>query len=252
MRNPLDLSGRRILVTGASSGIGRAAAQLLAGLNAEIILIGRSAERLEQTRASLSNGLAHRAIAFDLSACDEIPGWLKQLTAETGPLYGVVHAAGVQLTMALRSTTETTIDSLMRTNVYSALMLTRAFAQRGCHQSGGSIVLLSSVMGFVSKPAISLYSASKAALVGLTKSLALELAPAIRINCVSPAFVDTGMTEAIRDRMLPEQFEALRQSHPLGLGTGEDVAHAVAFLLADTGRWITGTNLIVDGGYSAQ
>ena len=114
------------------------------------------------------------------------------------------------------------------------------------------MVFVSSIAGLVGKPAISLYSASKAALSGLSKSLALELAPdRIRVNCVAPAFVETAMLNQLREMLLPEQFQALELAHPLGFGAPRDVAHAAAFLLADTGRWITGTTLVVDGGHSA-
>ena len=100
---------------------------------------------------------------------------------------------------------------------------------------------------------MSVYGASKAALIGLSKSLAVEFAPQrIRVNCVAPACVQTEMLEQMREVFSPQQFAALEHAHPLGFGTARDVANAVAFLIANTGRWITGSTLLVDGGYSAQ
>lgn len=141
----------------------------------------------------------------------------------------------------------------MRVNVVAASALAKGFRQRGVFVEGGSIVLLSSVMGLVGQPGQSLYSATKGALVAMTRSLALELArEQIRVNCVAPAVVMTGMSEQLKQNVSPEQFAQITAMHPLGLGRGEDVASAVAFLLADTARWITGTTLVVDGGYTAH
>jgi NAD(P)-dependent dehydrogenase (short-subunit alcohol dehydrogenase family) len=249
---PLDLSGSTVLVTGASSGIGREIAVLLSSLNATIVLTGRDQGRLEQTFSTLS-GSGHRIEVFDLAAIDRIPEWFREFTANTGPLHGLVHAAGKQMTSPIRGLTSQALDDLMRTNLYSAVMLVRGFCQKKCSTAGSSIVFLSSVMGIVGKPAISVYGASKAALMGLTRSLALELArDRIRVNCVAPAFVQTEMLDQLRDTLPPEQFEAIENAHPLGFGTVRDVANAVAFLVAGTGRWITGSTLVVDGGYSIQ
>lgn len=250
--NPLDLSGSNVLVTGASSGIGRETAILLSSLNARVILAGRNRERLHETFTRMM-GEGHRMEVFDLAALDQIPNWVKTLAAETGPLNGIVHAAGKQATLPVRLLTPQSIDDLMRTNVHSAFMLVRALCQKGCRTAASSVVLVSSVMGYTGKPGISVYGATKAALVGLTRSLALELArDRIRINCVAPGFVQSEMLRGLREILTPEQFSAIEDAHPLGLGEPRDVAHAVAFLLADTGRWITGSTLFVDGGYSAQ
>ena len=251
--NPLDLTGATILVTGASSGIGRDVAVLLSSLNARVVIAGRNQERLNQTLASLQ-GDGHRAESFDLAHSEDIPKWLQSITAETGPLHGLVHAAGKQSAIPIRFANEKRIDDLIRPNLYSAILLARGFSHKNCHSpAGGSIVFLSSVTAFAGRPAISVYGATKAALVGLAKSLAIELAPErIRVNCVAPGFVQTEMLDELRTLLTDEQMQALEQAHPLGFGTPRDVAHAVAFLLADTGRWITGSTIVLDGGYSAQ
>ena len=251
--HPLDLAGRAILVVGASGGIGREIAMLLSELGARLIVSGRNEERLSETLGLLS-GTGHRIEIADLAESERIPQWIKSITSVSGPLNGIVHAAGKQVTLPVRMTTPTNIDDVFRTNLYSAVMLAQGFCQKNCYtQEGGSIVFISSIMGFVGKAGISLYSASKAALSGLCRSLALELAPVrVRVNCVAPAFVETEMLKHLQDLLLPEQFEALKQEHPLGFGNPRDVAGAAAFLLADTGRWITGTTMVVDGGYSAQ
>jgi NAD(P)-dependent dehydrogenase (short-subunit alcohol dehydrogenase family) len=253
MTNPMDLRGRNVLVSGASSGIGRATAILLSELGACVVLVGRDSDRLQQTLSAMQPG-GHRVEPFDLSRSEEIPKWMQSIAAETGPLHGLVHAAGKQAAMPIRFATESRVDELMRTNLYSAIMLARGYSHKSCRPAdGGSIVFLSSVMAFLGKPAISVYGATKAALVGLTKSLAVELAPErVRVNCLAPGFVETEMFDQARAVMTDEQVTALQQAHPLGFGTARDVANAAAFLIADTGRWITGSTLVLDGGYSAQ
>jgi NAD(P)-dependent dehydrogenase (short-subunit alcohol dehydrogenase family) len=252
MINPMELENRIILVTGASSGIGRETAILLSQLGARLILVGRNAVQLEKTLALLE-GTAHQVHAFDLSALDDIPRWMKEIIGESGPLHGLVHSAGMQFTRPLRITTVETMEDLMRVNVTAALFLAKAFRQKGVSTTGSSMVFLSSVMGIVGQAGQAAYSASKGALVTLTKSLALELSREdIRVNCVAPAVVRTEMTERMLQSLTPEQVTQIEAMHPLGIGNPRDVANAIAFLLADTGRWITGTTLVVDGGYTAH
>jgi 3-oxoacyl-[acyl-carrier protein] reductase len=139
-------------------------------------------------------------------------------------------------------------------NFYAAALLTREFARKRAHREGGSIVLVASVAGVLGAAARTAYSASKGALIAFAKSAAVELAPAaIRVNCVAPSYVATDMYEKSMAYLTQEQLRALIDStQPLGLGTPADVAGAIAFLVADTGRWITGSVLAVDGGYAAQ
>jgi NAD(P)-dependent dehydrogenase (short-subunit alcohol dehydrogenase family) len=250
--NPMDLTGATVLVTGASSGIGRDTAVLLSSLHARLVLTGRNRDRLQETLASLE-GQGHRVAPFDFNRPEEIGDWLKSLTADAGPLNGLVHAAGVESISPIRFVRQQDVEEVVRVNLLSSIMLVRAFTQKSCHAVPGSIVFLSSIRGTHGAPSMSVYGATKAALIGLAKSLAVELAPRrIRVNCVAAGCVQTEMLARFRDSFSDEQFRALEQAHPLGFGTARDVAHAVAFLLADTGRWVTGSTMAVDGGYSAQ
>ena len=252
IKNPLDMTGRRVLVTGASSGLGQAVALLLAELGAQVVLCARDPVRLEAAKQGLPGG-GHSIEAIDLANVETIPLWLNGLAKKNGQLYGLVHCAGILTTKPLKLLTPADWDKAMRVNVIAASALAKGFRQRGVCVDGGSIVFLSSVMGQVGQPGQSLYSATKGALIAMCRSLALELArEQIRVNCVAPAVVMAGMSEQLKQNVSPEQFAQITAMHPLGLGRGEDVANAVAFLLADTARWITGTTITVDGGYTAH
>lgn len=252
MLNLLDLSDRTILVTGASSGIGRATSVLLSQLGARIVLVGRRVEQLEHT-ASLMESDRHLVRPCDLSKSEEIPAWLKQLSRETGPLHGLVHSAGVQVIKPVRFLNQDTFDELMLINLTVAMQLAKGFRQKDVCTKPSSVVFLSSVMGIVGQPGLSAYAASKAGLIGLAKSLALELAPeGIRVNCVAPGQVRTEMAERMEQTLGPDQVAKIESMHPLGLGEPRDVACSIAFLLADTAKWMTGSTLVVDGGYTAH
>lgn len=249
--NRWDLSGRVFLVTGASSGIGLATSVLLSQLGATLVLLGRNRERLAAVLPQLS-GDGHRLEAYDLDASENLPALLK-VVAETSPLSGLVHCAGAQVIRPLRVLTTGEIDRLLRLNVNASLMLAKALRQKGVHTAQTSLVFVSSVMGLVGTAGRSAYCASKSALHAMTKSLAVELAPeGIRVNCVAPGMVRTRMLDEAGALVGREQLQRVEQLHPLGFGEPRDVADAIAFLLADTSRWITGTTLVVDGGYTAQ
>jgi NAD(P)-dependent dehydrogenase (short-subunit alcohol dehydrogenase family) len=251
--SPFSLQGRRVLVTGASSGLGRATSVCLSELGATLVLVGRDSARLEETRALLS-GDGHALQAFDLANVGEIPDWLLRV-AEVTPLDGLVHSAGTILSNALKAMPLAAFEDLMRVNVTAAVALAQGFRNRRVHADDASIVFLSSVAGLVGQAGLVGYGASKAALAGLARGLAVELArDRIRVNCVAPGFVRSGMgmSNQLEARMTEGQLAALSQAHLLGFGAPEDVAHAVAFLLARSGRWITGTTLVVDGGFTAH
>jgi NAD(P)-dependent dehydrogenase (short-subunit alcohol dehydrogenase family) len=252
MVNPMDLGGRFVLVTGASSGIGRDTAVLLSELGARIALVARNQARLAETLASLS-GEGHRAEVFDLSMVDRIPSWLKSLTAQTGPLDGMVHSAGVHHPAPLRILDSKKLESVIRIDIEAAVMLAKGFRQGGCHRESASLVFLSSAAALAGQPGIAAYSATKAALLGLARSLAMELAAeGIRVNCVAPGMVKSETTNKFLRGLSSEAAAAIEAKHPLGFGSVRDVSYAVAFLLGEASRWITGSTLVVDGGFTAH
>lgn len=252
MMNPMNLTGRRILVTGASSGLGRETALCLSQLGAKVVIVGRNHQRLQAT-AALLEGDGHRVEPFDLQNVDGTPEWLKSLANFTGPMDGLVHSAGVQMTQPVQLWNSKDHDALMTANVSACLSLAKGFRQRGVYGQGASLVFLASIAGIIGAPGISSYCASKGAVMALTRALSLEFVrQGIRVNCVAPGHVETEMAESLQKVLTSEQLAAIAAEHPLGIGRPRDVANAIAFLLADTGRWITGTTLVVDGGCTAR
>jgi NAD(P)-dependent dehydrogenase (short-subunit alcohol dehydrogenase family) len=225
---------------------------LLSQLGAWLALVGRDQEQLAATVSELT-GEGHVAEAFDLNELAQIPRLIMSIAAKIGPLSGVVHCAGLHSHRPLRVLDAGKLEEIQRINVTASVMLAKGFRQKGCCAANGNIVLLSSVSALVGQPGIAAYAASKAAVVGLTRSLAMELAPdSIRVNCVAPAIVKTEMTEKFFHSLSPEQVASIEAAHPLGFGAPRDVSHAIAFLLSDAARRITGSVLVVDGGYTAR
>jgi len=248
----VDLAGRRVLVTGASAGIGRATALLLARLGGRIVINGRDGERLAAT-ASLLPGEGHATAPFDLADSDAVPGWIKRLADDGGPFDGLAHCAGMQANKPVRGIDRAFFDQILHANLLSALALARGFRQKGCHGPRAAMVLVSSVAAEIGQPGNIVYSASKGGLVSATRGLAMEfLRDDIRVNCVEPAMVETEMMERFRQTTTQEQFDAIRAAHPMGFGYPADVASAIAFLLSEASRWINGAALPVDGGYLAR
>lgn len=252
MANSWNLTDQTILVTGSSSGIGRTACTVLSERGARLILSGRDEARLAETRNSLA-GNGHVIAPYDLAQLDGLSAWLADLTKREGLLSGMAHCAGIFALQPARMSTVKTWDRILRTNVMAAAQLAAAFAHSDVSTRPASMVMVSSVAGLVGDRGISAYSASKGAIISLTKTLALEFAAEkIRVNCVAPGQVATPMREKTLQFLTTDQSAAIEAMHPLGIGQPEDVACAIAFLLMPSSGWITGTTLVVDGGYTAH
>lgn len=246
------LAGKRILVTGASSGIGREAAVQLSRCGAELILVGRNEDRLRETSASLEPG-SHLLKSADLTDSDGAAELVQHFASRTGPLHGIFHSAGTTLVMPIRLTKDHHLSELFGAGVRGALGIARAAAKKNVISDGGSVVFMSSISALRGRPGTVGYSAAKAAIGGMVRALATELASRrIRANSIVAGAVETQMHKDFVKSVDDATVAAYRDLHLLGFGEPIDIANAAVFLLSDASKWVTGTNMLVDGGYSAK
>jgi len=248
----MDFKQKTVLITGASAGIGRATAILLAELGAKVILNGRNQAALDETKALMAQH-GHIVSPFDMENIDGLPKWVLDLRKQHGNIDGFVHCAGIQTTKSIRIFDQAFFDQTMHTNLASALAIARGFRQKRDKTKQGAIVLVASIAGLIGQTGNIVYGASKAGLMSAARGLSMELLrDNIRVNCVAPALVETDMAQKTRDSMNDAQFQHILDQHPMGIGQPEDVANAIAFLLSDRARWINAVCLPVEGGYLAN
>ncbi len=249
--NPFSLEGKTILVTGASSGIGQQCAIDCSKMGAEVILVARNIVRLEET-ASQMEGNNHIALSVDLSVAANVSNIFEELAKGKRKVDGLIHAAGVERTSPLKLLKPEDYEQLWRINALSAFEICRFISNRKYCNDGASIVFISSITGVIGRVGVTAYSASKGALIAATRSMALELAQKkIRVNCVSPGTILTPLMQNYLSSLTDEQYKKRVDGFPLGLGETTDISNACIYLLSDASRWVTGQNLIVDGGYTA-
>ena len=253
MNSIFSLKNKNILITGASSGIGRQCAITFSQLAANIILIARNEERLKDTFDKLDKG-NHLIISQDITEYNKLEEVVNTAVDKIGRISGFVHSAGTEVTLPLRSMKPSYYEEIFSVNVIAGFELAKIISKKKyINKEGASFVFISSVMGILGQSGKIAYCSSKGALTSGVKAMALELAPKnIKVNCVLPGVVETEMSNKMFENLSEESKKLIINMHPLGLGKTEDIASACAFLLSDAAKWIIGINLIVDGGYSAR
>ncbi len=248
MNNPFSLEGKTVLVTGASSGIGRQCAINCVQMGARVVAVGRNQERLDEVVSAMEgNGMSY---SFDFANTDAIKGLVSKVVEENGKLDGFIHAAGIEVTNPIKLLKSEEFEALYRINCLSAFEIVKHLGIKAFNK-GGSIVLISSILSVIARKGLSAYAASKGALVSAARVMALEMASReIRVNTISPGTILTPMMQNALNAMSDEDREKRIDGFPLGLGTTDDVANLCVFLLSDASRWITGQNLVIDGGYT--
>lgn len=245
--NPFSLGGKTILVTGASSGIGKATAIECSRLGARLIITGRNLGRLKHTY-DLLEGKDHVCVPADLTKEEECQVLYQSFSS---PLDGLVHCAGISGHYLFTYLKKNVVNNMFDVNFFSPLYLSKDLVKNKKIKKGASIVFLTSTSGIISSYiGGALYSATKGALNGLIKGMALEMAAKnIRVNSVMPSMVETPIMNG--GDLTEEQFDNDKKAYPLKrYGNPEEVAWAVIYLLSDASGWVTGTNLLMDGGRS--
>lgn len=245
-QNPMSLTGRHILITGASAGIGRATAIAAAQLGARVSLLARRTKELHETLAMLA-GQDHAVFSRDLSMTGEIEGIVKDVIGQMGPLDGLAHCAGHGKNRPLAMTSPAFVMESMAVSYNAFVELLRCIGKKRHVNDRASLVGVSSVAALRGDKAQGAYAAAKAAMNAIVPPAAKELAPrGIRVNAVAFGMIRTEMYQAFKDS---GGLDAVLGSQYLGVAEPEDAANVLCFLLSDASKFITGTVLVADGGY---
>ena len=245
MNNPYSLEGKTILVTGASSGIGRCTAIECSKMGARVVITGRNEERLKETLRQLQ-GDGHISINADMTRYEDI----ERLVNDVPALDGLSNNAGITKVVMVKHLKANDLKNIMNTNTISPILLTQLLVRQKKLNKNASIVFTSSLSGnYCVHYGESMYAASKGAISGFAKGAALDLSTSrIRVNCVCPGIVKTNIFSGV---LTEEELEAKQQFFPLKrFGEPSDVAYAIIFFLSDASCWVTGAELKIDGGYT--
>lgn len=243
MNNPFTLEGKTVLVTGASSGIGRSIAIACSNMGADVVILARTKSRLEETLSEMAQG-NHCIVACDLTNMDEVAKTVDNLPK----LDGVVHCAGIGQMLLCKELEATDVDNVMDTNFKAPVLLQSQLLMHKKINKGASIVFIASIASWSPSIGNAVYSASKGALISYANCLGLELAPRqIRVNCISPAMVRTELI--YNEGLSEEQLKEDEQKYPLKrYGTPKDIAYLAIYMLSNASSWMTGSNVNITGG----
>lgn len=255
MYNLVDLTGKKIVVTGASSGIGRQIAITISKLGGEVIGVARREEQLKDTIALLE-GKGHYYYVHDLSECEKIEDLFRIIKTDVGCVDGLAYAAGIVKDAPLNLVSPSKMQETFNVNFFAFTECARQICKKGRFNAGTSIVAISSVASCVGEKGQVAYAASKAAMNGAIRCIAKEvMTKNIRVNAVVPGMIDTNIYQEYLNSMIENESDienGLRKRQYLGVGKTEDVANLVVFLLSSASRFITGSCIPIDGGFTSN
>lgn len=247
------LVGKKILVTGASSGIGRASSILLDQCGAELILCGRELSKLNETLGMLKNPAKHKIECVNLNSIDQSVAEFSRISNIFGKLDGIFHAAGVSKLKPSKLLTEKDVCDVFGPSLFASFAIAKVFSKKQALNEYASILFMSSVAGLVGQQGMTVYSASKSGIDGMIRSLACEMsANRVRINSIAAGGVITEMHEEMLRLSSDDVMKSYEAMHLLGFGKPADIAALVVFMMSDASRWITGSTIVADGGYTAR
>ena len=245
--NPFSLKGKTILITGASSGIGKAVSIECSKMGATIIATGRNRERLTDTMNSLEVSDTHKCVQADLTNDSDVVSLVEELPM----LDGVVFCAGVNDKSLAKMIDQGKIDKMFQTNVFSQMLLTKELVKKKKINAGASMVMISSIASTYATISNALYASSKGAIEAYMRTLALELAPSkIRVNAIRPGMVETPI---LGSYVMSDGLDEFKKQFPLGrFGQPEEIAYGIIYLLSDASKWTTGSLITIDGGITLR
>lgn len=249
MFTPAFLGGKTVLVTGASSGLGRDFAIAASKYGARILAFGRDQARLEETLSSCSGG-NHFAVPSPIDSIDAFGRLVRDVTDQHGPLYAMFHAAGESALQSIRSSSDRSFDSLYNASVRGAFALVSAAMRKSVMEEGGRVVLMSSASAIKPSQGLALYGSAKAAISQFVGAAAAECAKRkVTINSIAAGNVVTEMHRKHIDKGINNASERIEAQYPLGFGEPDDVSNLALYLMSPGGRWITGSTILLDGGF---
>jgi len=244
-----DLTGKKAVVTGGGKGLGLAISAALIKAGAQVYITGRDEVALQQAAGDLGSNCSYAV--FDLSALDTIPSFALRLEKDFGSVDILVNNAGINLKKDFLELTDEDFDRIIKTNQYAVFALTREIAKQMVPRKTGSIVMISSMASQYGIPKVVAYSASKSAVEGMTRAMAVELSPlGIRVNCIAPGFIATEMSARALNNDKERMNKVLSRTPMAKLGQPSDIGNAVVYLCSDEASYVTGVVLPVDGGNS--
>lgn len=248
--NPFSINNKKLLITGATSGIGKAMAIEFSNLGAQLILVGRNSDKLTTLIEELKNKGIHSSVNIDFSDINSIKEGIEKIPK----IDGLIHSAGIVDVSPLAFQKDEAIFAMIDINLKGSIYITKCLLRQKKLLSNASLVFLSSINGLgIGVSGFVTYSSTKGAISSMVKSLAVELAPKYRVNCIAPGMVETPMKTYIQDVISSENIEKDKDSYPMkNYLSPSDIVNVAIFLLSSASRFITGTTLVVDGGRSIK
>ncbi len=248
-RSYFDLTGKKAVVTGGGKGLGLAITAALIKAGADVYITGRDEVALQQTVADLGNKCSY--VVFDLANLAGIPEFVGQLEKTFGAVDILVNNAGINLKKELTEVTDEDFDRIIKTNQYAVFAVTREFAKKMVPRGKGVVIMISSMASQYGLPKVIAYSASKSAIEGMTRAMAVELSPlGIRVNCIAPGFIETAMSAKALNNDPERKQKVLSRTPMAKLGQPSDIGNAAVYLSSDEAGYVTGVVLPIDGGNS--
>ena len=247
--SPFDLTGKIALVTGGGTGLGLGISYAFAEANAKVIITGRREEKLKEACHQFPESMFY--MVNDITELDSLPLLVERIENEFGEIDVLVNNAGINMKKHVLDVTDSEFDKILKTNLHGLFALTREVGRRMTDRKSGSIINITSMAAIYGIPQVSAYTASKTGVLGLTRSMAVDLSPhGVRVNAIAPGFIQSPMLEKAFNADPGRRDKVLSRTPLNKLGSPDDIAYAAVYLASDASKFITGINLPVDGGNS--